>query len=224
MSDLLSPEETKMVLARVAELQTARDGSAGTSRAELATVVSEAGLDAKLLPRAMQEVLGAKFDVGVERVGKTTVASCEVPRWLNQYDLRELAHRMGHQFGGTGQFVQQGDVWWWRGQGSTGAPIAISVRHVSSGSLVRLELGDATRVRRSILMGLAAMVASGFAASYMNLGAATAALPLVFGVATVLIDHYFQRRRQAGRNSTRAQAALSEGIGKLPLPAPTAGQ
>ena len=221
MDDRLSPEETKMVLARVAELQTARDGSGGTSRDELVKVVGEAGLDTSLVEKAMQEVLGTRVKVDVETVKSTVVATCEIPRWLSNNDLRDLSLRLGHEFGGAGQFVQQGEAYWWVRQGP-GAPIAMSVRHVSTGTLVRLEIGAKVNSGRSALAGITSAAAAFLA------GAALLSVPgiVVFGAGVALglvagaIDTRLQQRQLTGINAERARQALDEGLGKLPLPPP----
>lgn len=223
MDDRLSPEETKMVLARVAELQTARDGSDGTSRDELVKVVGEAGLDTSLVEKAMQEVLGTRVEVDVETVKSTVVATCEIPRWLSNNDLRDLSLRLGHEFGGTGQFVQQGDAYWWVRQGP-GSPIAMSVRHVSTGTLVRLEIGAKVNTGRSALAGIAS------AAAAFVLGTALLSVPgiVIFSAGVALgfvasaADTRLQRLQLTNANAERARQALGDGLGKLPLPPPAA--
>ena len=214
-----------MVLARVAELQTARDGSGGTSREELVNVVGEAGLDTGLVERAMQEVLGTRVQVDVEVVKGTVVATCEVPRWLSNHDLIDLSLRLGHEFGGAGQFVQQGQAYWWVRQGP-GSPIAMSVRHVSTGTLVRLEIGSKTNTGRSTLVGIAAAAAA-FVLGTALLPATVAGAAVFFGgvalgLAAGAGDSRLQRRVQVNANAQRARQALDDGLGKLPLPPPAA--
>ena len=222
MPDLLSPEETKMVLARVAELQTERDGSAGTSTDELVKVAGEAGLDASLVPRALQEVLGTRAKVEVEREGNTTIATCEVPRWLSQHDLRDLALRLGHEFGGAGQFQPYGDAWRW-GKVGKGAEVSMLVRQVSAGTLLRLEVEGKPSLGHSVLAGLCMWVA---AASVLKVvgTALTAGIGWLAFAAGAVGYYLWQRFLHSSRNEAAIREVLEASVGKLPLPPPSQSQ
>jgi hypothetical protein len=136
MTERYSPAEAKLVLARVAELQLARERvTIGISREELVRIAVDAGLDVELIDRALAEIRARRVDYRVEDAPTATMVSCELTRTLDEDELEELSNRLGHEYGVHGRWepLAGGKVW-------RAAPLELTVRTTVGGMLLRVEL------------------------------------------------------------------------------------
>jgi hypothetical protein len=136
MTERYSPAEAKLVLARMAELQLARERvTVGMTREELVRIAVDAGLDVELLDQALAEITASRVEYRVRETLATTVVSCELARALGEDELDELSNRLGHEHGvhGRWQALPGGKLW-------RAAPLELTVRTTVTGTLVRVEL------------------------------------------------------------------------------------
>jgi hypothetical protein len=135
MTERYSPAEAKLVLARIAELQLARERvTVGMTREELVRIALDAGLDAELLDQALAEIKANRVEYQVEGTLTKTVVSCELARALGEDELVELSNRLGHEYGvhGSWETLPTGKVW-------RAAWLELTVRSTLAGDLLRVE-------------------------------------------------------------------------------------
>ncbi len=136
MTERYSPAEAKLVLARVAELQLARERvTMGISREELVRIAIDAGLEVELIDQALAEIRARRVEYRKEDTPTMTVVSCELTRPLGEDELDELANRFGHEYGVRGRWepIEGGRAW-------RAAPLELTVRTTVGGMLLRVEL------------------------------------------------------------------------------------
>jgi len=136
MTERYSPAEAKLVLARVAELQLARERvTVGMTREELVRIALDAGLDAELLDQALAEIKASRVEYRIEQTLARTVVSCELSHALAEDELAELANRLGHEYAEHGQWEELVGGKRWRT-----ASLELTVRATVAGALLRVEL------------------------------------------------------------------------------------
>ena len=135
MTERYSPAEAKLVLARMAELQLARERvTVGMTREELVRIAMDAGLDAELLDQALAEIKASRVEYRVERTLASTVVSCELSHALGEDELVELGNRLGHEYGEQGRWEELEGGKRWRT-----ASLELTMRATVTGALLRVE-------------------------------------------------------------------------------------
>lgn len=136
MTERYSPAEAKLVLARIAELQLARERvMVGMTRDELVKIALDAGLDAELLDQVLAELEASRVEYVVEGTLTKTVVSCELARALGEDELVELSNRLGHEYDVHGRWetLATGKVW-------RAGSLQLTVRSTLAGDLLRVEV------------------------------------------------------------------------------------
>jgi hypothetical protein len=135
MTERHSPAEAKLVFARMAELQLARERvTVGMTREELVRIAVDAGLDAELLDQALAEIRASRVEYRVEETLTKTVVSCELARPLGEDEHVELSNRLAHAYGVHGRWeaLPTGKVW-------RAASLELTIRRTLGGDLLRVE-------------------------------------------------------------------------------------
>ena len=221
MPDVFSPQQARLVLARVAELQALSEDGASLTREDLGRAVTDAGLEEAHLEQALRELEASRIRVATETKRNVTAATSEVRHWLTQAELHEVVCRLGHVYGGDGQITRSPSAWWWVRRGPHQV-VSLAVRYVSTGTLLRLEVRDReVQLGRPFMIGLAAALAASIAFHFTPISGVAAILGsfLAFmGAAWFDLD---ARRRGSRRDRLdRARTVLTGALRRLPLPNP----